>query len=242
MRVLKFLLGAILLLAAILVIGGFLLPDRAHVERSIVIDRSPAHVYSILNSYKRFNEWSPWADRDPNATYTYSGPASGVGAGMGWVGDPKTVGSGSQKIIASAPDQRIETALDFGEQGKGTTTFVLTPEGKGTRVVWGFDTHFEGSLIGRWFGLFMEKMLAPDYERGLANLKRLMESEPLPVPEAPPPVPPNAPTSPEGVSSQSADSRAELIRQRIEERRQQMREAAQQMREAAEQTSPPDDE
>ncbi len=227
MRVLKFLLGAILLLTAILVIGGFLLPDRVHVERSIVIDRSPAHVYSILNSYKRFNEWSPWADQDPNATYTYSGPASGVGAGMAWVGDPKTVGSGSQKIIASAPDQRVETALDFGEQGKGTAAFVLTPEAKGTRVVWGFDTDFEGNLIGRWVGLFMEKLLAPDYEKGLARLKDLLESESVPlVPGPDAAAPATGSASLEDAPTAQHEARAELIRRRIEERRQQMRDEA----------------
>lgn len=182
MRLLKFLLGAILLLAAIVVVGGFLLPDQVHVERAIVIERSPAQVHDILNSYKRFNEWSPWAEKDPNAIYTYSGPAVGVGAKLAWVGNQE-VGSGSQEIIASV-DQRVETALDFGENGKGTAAFVLTPEGQGTRVVWAFDTDFEGNLIGRWFGLLMEKMLAPDYEQGLAKLKTLLESEPVLAPVA----------------------------------------------------------
>jgi effector-binding domain-containing protein/uncharacterized protein YndB with AHSA1/START domain len=178
MRIVKFLFVLVIVLAAVLLGGGMLLPDTLHVERSTVIARSPAHVYAVLNDYRRFNQWSPWAAKDPNATYTWSGPSSGVGAKLSWVGDPETVGSGSQEITASVPDQRVETALDFGEHGKATAAFVLTPEGQGTKVVWGFDTSFEGNLFGRWFGLFMEKMLAPDYEAGLANLKKLVETFP----------------------------------------------------------------
>lgn len=178
MRILKFLFVAVLLLAAVFVVGGFLLPDRVHVERATTIERSPAHVFAILNSYRRFNEWSPWAAKDPNASYTFSGPASGVGAKLAWVGDPATVGSGSQEITASVPDKRVETALDFGEHGRASAYFDLAPEGAGTRAVWGFDTDFEGSLAGRWMGLLMERMLAPDYEAGLANLKRLVETLP----------------------------------------------------------------
>ncbi len=224
MRLLKFLLGAILLLAAIVVVGGFLLPDQVHVERAIVIERSPAQVHDILNSYKRFNEWSPWAEKDPNAIYTYSGPAAGVGAKLAWVGN-KEVGSGSQEIIASVPDQRVETALDFGENGKGTAAFVLTPEGQGTRVAWGFDTDFDGNLIGRWFGLLMEKMLAPDYEKGLARLKTLLESELVSAPVAPAPemaagFVDAAPRVPAPGAS------AALMASRIEERRKQMQEQA----------------
>jgi len=52
----KFLLGAILLLVAIVAVGGFLLPNQVHVERAIVIEHSPAQVHNVLNSYQRFNE------------------------------------------------------------------------------------------------------------------------------------------------------------------------------------------
>jgi effector-binding domain-containing protein/uncharacterized protein YndB with AHSA1/START domain len=178
MRILKWLVGGLLALGVVFAVGGSLLPDHVHVERSIVIERSPAHVHAILDGYERFNEWSPWAEMDPNATYTYGGPKRGVGARLAWSGDPATVGTGSQEITASVPGERVETALDFGDQGKATAAFVLTPENGGTRVVWGFDTAFEGNLVGRWFGLLMERMLAPDYERGLARLKALVESLP----------------------------------------------------------------
>jgi hypothetical protein len=33
--------------------------------------------------------------------------------------------------------------------------------------------------LNRWFGLFMDKMVGPDFDEGLANLRRISET-PLP--------------------------------------------------------------
>jgi effector-binding domain-containing protein len=115
---------------------------------------------------------------DPNAKYTYSGPVTGVGAKMSWVGDPKSVGSGSQEIVESRPYELVKAALDFGDQGKATAQFVLAKEGSGTRVTWGFDTDLGMNPVARYFGLMFDSMIGKDYEKGLAGLKALAESLP----------------------------------------------------------------
>ncbi len=186
MRFIKGLIVFLLVLAAALVGVAFVLPSSAHVERSITIERPASEVFAVLNSYRRFNDWSPWAARDPNAHYTVSGPVSGVGAKQSWQGDPKTVGSGSQEIVESKPNESVTTALDFGDMGQATARFVLAPAGKGTRVTWALDTRaplaLDGKILwnatGRYIGLFMDRMVGPDYEAGLANLKKLVESFP----------------------------------------------------------------
>ncbi|HEX6833936.1 MAG TPA: SRPBCC family protein [Rudaea sp.] len=188
MRFLKGLIVFLILLVVVLLGVAFVLPGSAHVERSVTINRPPAQVFAVLNSYRRFNDWSPWAAKDPNAKYQITGPASGVGAKESWQGDPKTVGSGSQEIIESTPDKSVTTQLDFGEMGKATARYLLTPESNGaaTKVVWTLDTQaplaLDGKIVwnamGRYMGLFMDKMVGPDYEQGLARLKALVESFP----------------------------------------------------------------
>ncbi len=178
MRILKKLLVGLLALVALLAIVGLLLPSTAHVERSTVISAPRSTVFALVNGYARFNEWSPWAEIDPDTRYTRSGPAQGVGARQAWESDNNNVGSGSQQITLSEPYSRVEAALDFGPQGTAQAFFDLAPEGEVTRVVWGFDTSFGYNLIGRYFGLFFDRMLGSDYEKGLANLKRLAESLP----------------------------------------------------------------
>lgn len=186
MRFLKNLIVFLLVLIVVLIGVAFVLPSSAHVERSITINRPASEVFGVLNSYRRFNEWSPWAAKDPNAKYQITGPATGVGAKESWVGDPKTVGSGSQEIVESTPNKTVATALDFGDMGKARARFDLTPSGDATKVVWSLDTQaplaIDGKIlwntIGRYMGLFMDKMVGPDYEQGLAKLKTLVESLP----------------------------------------------------------------
>ncbi len=178
MKILKKLFIAVLALVAVLAIVGLVLPSTAHVERSTVISAPQSTLFALVNGYARFNEWSPWAEMDPETRYTHEGPAQGVGARQSWQSDHKNVGSGSQEITLSEPYRRVETALDFGPQGTAQAFFDLSPEADGTRVVWGFDTSFGYNLVGRYFGLFFDGMLGSEYEKGLANLKRLAESLP----------------------------------------------------------------
>jgi effector-binding domain-containing protein len=185
----RFLKRLVVLLVALIVLAigvAFLLPGSAHVERSIAIARPPSMVFSVLNSYRRFNDWSPWVGKDLHAHYTITGPLAGVGAKESWTGDPRTVGSGSQEIIESKPNDSVTMALDFGDMGKATARFLLSADGKGTRVTWTLDTQaplaLDGHLLwnatGRYMGLFMDKMVGPDYESGLARLKTLVETFP----------------------------------------------------------------
>lgn len=183
MRLLKGLLWLIVLLGAAFVAGGLLLPDRAEVERSIVIERPPAQVFELLDGFARFNEWSPWRDYDPTAAYELAGPARGVGAMLRWRGER---GAGSQEIIALDPPHSIAVRLDFGMQGKPTAAWLLRPAGEGTRLVWRFENDAEGAWSGRWFNLLLDRFVGADYERGLLALKALAEAEPAAAP--PPPV------------------------------------------------------
>ena len=158
-------------LIVLLALIGLLLPAKTQVERSIVIERPLSLVHPLLNSFKRFNEWSPWFAADPNAEYTYSGGDSGVGAKMAWKGN-ESVGQGSQTITASEPE-RIAVDLDFGEMGIAKAEYRLAAEGKGTRVTWAFETDAGYDLLNRWFGLLMDRFIGADYERGLAQLQKL---------------------------------------------------------------------
>jgi effector-binding domain-containing protein len=177
MRFLKGLLIFIAALVALLVVVAFFLPKTSHVERSITIDRPPSEVFGVINNIHRFNAWSPWFDLDPNAKYTYSGPSTGVGAKLAWVGN-KDVGSGSQEFVASKPNELLKVQLDFGDMGRPVAELRLAPAGSGTKVTWTLDQSFEGSLIGRYFGLMMDSMVGKDYDKGLAKLKTLVETFP----------------------------------------------------------------
>lgn len=163
-------------LIVLVVLGAYVFtPRMVHVERTITIAASPEEVFPYANDYTLFNEWSPWAHRDPDAEYEFTENTVGVGAGMTWSGD-ETVGSGRQEITLSEPYDRIETYLDFGSQGDAVAFFTFEEVEGGTFVTWGFDTDMGLNPIGRYMGLMMDTWVGGDYEEGLQNMKALIES------------------------------------------------------------------
>lgn len=180
----KKLLLFLLILFGLFLVAGLFLPTQLHVERSIAINRPAATVFTLLNGYRNFNRWSPWARLDPHAEYVYSGPETGVGARMDWSGDPALVGTGWQEITESSPNERVAMHLDFGAQGRADSYFEIHGDQLGSRVTWGFDTDvsegqgFFGALLGRYFGLMLDRWVGADYEKGLAALKVYAEALP----------------------------------------------------------------
>lgn len=179
---------------------GFLLADKVHVERSAKILASPSTLYAVLNSFEKFDQWSPWADLDPNVKVERSGPASGVGARYAWHGNAD-VGAGSQEIIATTPDSEVKIELDFeGFDQPSTSTLAIKPDGNGSLVTWSMDSELGSNPIHRYFGLMMDKYIGQDYEKGLGRLKVLAESLPPPAPAAAPEAEPAAAREPAAAS------------------------------------------
>ena len=169
--VFRVLLGLLLLLVLI----GFFLPSSAQVERSIVIAAPAEKIFPHINGMRAFHAWSPWSDIDPSTRYEFSGPEQGIGSQMSWYSGDDRVGAGSQEITASEPNRRIETRLQFGEDGSGRATFLLEPDGTATRVRWQFETEFGWDLFSRYVGLMLDTMIGASYTKGLKALKSRVE-------------------------------------------------------------------
>ena len=181
MKLLKVLVLGLAGLVLLLSVVGFLLPQQVRVERATVIAAKPATVFSYLNGWENFNAWSPWAALDPKTKYTYEGPLTGVGAKQSWFSDDPNVGNGSQEITAVEANQSITIKLMLPGMEPSIVTQTLTPEGEGTKLVWAMDADMGNSPVNRWFGLLLEKFIGPDYEKGLANMKPLIEALPQDV-------------------------------------------------------------
>ena len=174
-------LGGIAALIVIVIGLGFVLPDRAEIEREIVINAPQEEVFALISDFGEWEKWSPWANIDPDAEYSFSG--DGVGQKMEWKSDHPEVGNGSQEITAMDAPGLLVTHLDFGEMGKADARFTLIPTTEGnTKVVWAFESNMREGLpahkqpMSTYMGFFMDGFLGPAYEEGLANLKRVAEA------------------------------------------------------------------
>lgn len=173
MKALKIGIGVVIGAVALLLVLSLLLPSRWQVERSIDIQAPAAVVFPFINTLKKWPDWTAWYQRDPKPQTEYSGPESGIGAQSRWQ-DPS--GQGAMIITASIPAQGITYDLDFNQGeflAKGE--FVLSAAGDGTRVTWRTSGDVGMNPIGRYFALAMDRMMGPDFEQSLANLKRKLE-------------------------------------------------------------------
>lgn len=159
-------------------IGAVLMqPAQYRVERSITIAAPPAAVYPWVADFKKFDQWSPWEKLDPAMKKTFSGPDTGVGSRYEWSGNDD-VGTGSMTVTAAKEGESLTMDLEFVEpwQSKAETGFALAADGEGTKVTWTMSG--DNDFMGKAMGLFMdmEGMIGKDYDEGLSNLKKKVES------------------------------------------------------------------
>lgn len=168
------LIGVILLLLVI----AFFLPSKVHIERSIEIKGNPANAYNLINRITEWKQWSPWHKLDTNAKWIYSEQTEGTGAWYTWESEVRNVGSGKLTITNSKPYEIISTALQFEKMTPAHSDFIFTPTTDGYKLTWTMDSDMGLNPIGRWFGVFMDRMIGPDYEKGLQAIKEISERVP----------------------------------------------------------------
>ncbi len=156
--------------------GAYMLPGEVNVERSVQIAAPPEKVFTIAGNLRRLPEWSPWVELDPATTFTFGGQdQGGIGQVMRWASNNPLVGSGMQTVTEYVPASRLAVEMDYGEFGTMSSIISFTPVDGGTEVRWRFISALPG-VIDRWAGLMMDRQLGGEGEKGLANLKALVEA------------------------------------------------------------------
>ncbi|MEL6945811.1 MAG: SRPBCC family protein, partial [Bacteroidota bacterium] len=164
------------LLLAIVTVLGILAPKEMTVARSVVVDAPAATVYKYISTFEQTNRWQPWMQLDPSMKSGINGTDGEVGTTYWWEGNGD-VGKGEQVVKAIVPNKSVEVDLRFIEPWESSAlakTELEEVEG-GTKVTWGFSSPM--SFPMNIMGLFMTGALEADYDKGLANLKTLVEEE-----------------------------------------------------------------
>ncbi|MGY5849693.1 SRPBCC family protein [Salegentibacter sp. F14] len=147
-------------------------------SRTMVINASKEEIFNYVSQLKKQPSWVPWFKRDPYAVLKFKGKDGIEGAGLYWRGNKK-VGEGTQKIIKLKPPAIMETRLLFVRPIKlNSLTYIGLKElePKKSKIVWGVRGLFPFplSIISIFYSV--DKLLGDDLEKGLINLKAIMES------------------------------------------------------------------
>ena len=171
-----------ILIVVVVLIGGVLAmaatkPDTFSVQRSASIKAPPEKIFAVVNDFHRWPDWSPWEKLDPGMKRTQSGAPAGKGAVYEWDGNSKA-GAGRMTINAVEPDESVTIALEFIKPFKSTSTTVFTLEPDGATVVVRWRMTGPKTFMTRFMGVFMsmDKMVGPDFEKGLTQLKDDVEA------------------------------------------------------------------
>jgi uncharacterized protein YndB with AHSA1/START domain len=173
-KFLKWTLIVLIGLAALLFAGGYALSPEFRAVRSTTVNAPADKVYALIADPREWKRWTVWNRRDPAMAVSYSGPPSGAGAAWEW--RSKTEGDGKMTFRAAEPGRRLAYELYFPDfDTTSTGALELAPDGGGTRVTWTMNGNMGSNPLMRWFALFGDRMVGPDFEAGLANLKALAE-------------------------------------------------------------------
>lgn len=177
MKKILYVLGGIIALYFILCLVG---PSHMKVERSVDINASVDAVKAHLGDYHFFHEkWSPWTEKDPGMKTTYTGETGQEGHSVAWESAVKEVGKGSMTYKGISGDT-VKHMLHFdGHESDAHIYHIVTANGTGSKVTWMMAD--ETPFIFRAMMLFMnmDKMIGPDFEKGLGKLKTEMENMPV---------------------------------------------------------------
>jgi len=163
-------------LVALFLVVAAVLPSSYRVERAIEINRPAAVIYPLVANLPNWPKWDPFTEQEPAAKSTFTGEAGTVGSKWNWEG--KVIGTGSLTVEEIVPNQSIRSKMVSvaPQPWAATDNWKFEPTAAGTKVTWMIEGDL-GYPVERVFGLFMESMLGPTFEKGLANLKKVSEQQ-----------------------------------------------------------------
>ncbi len=178
MLIVKILIAVAVVLA---LLAGFIAtrPEDFRITRSAAMSAPAAAAFAQVNDFHNWAAWSPWEKLDPDLKRTFEGAPAGTGAVYSWDGN-KQVGAGRMTMLESRPGEVIRLKLEFFRPFAATngTEFAFQPEGNQTRVTWTMDG--KNTFITKAFHLVMnmDKVVGGDFEKGLAQMKSIVEAAP----------------------------------------------------------------
>lgn len=180
MRLIKLFLLSALCFGILIFLISLLLPSKAIVERSGVIDAPLPIVYAEVNDLNTWPAWNPWAAPGVAQKIEYSSPAAGQGAYYTWSGtQQETTVSGKVLIRESTPVKGVFYDMEFNAMKTVAAAFDLkpSPDGKATLIRWRLETNLGWLPWWKLRGFLADKLTGPQLEDGLTKLKNICEKK-----------------------------------------------------------------
>ena len=174
-RILLGLVAVIVVAVVIVLVLASRQSDEFRVQRTVTINAPAEKIVAHIDDFHQWSAWSPYEHLDPAMQRTFSGAPTGKGSIYEWSGN-SDVGQGRMEILDAAPD-KVAIKLDFYKpmEASNIAEFALQPKDDATDVTWAM--YGPMPFISKVMCVFinMDKMVGSDFEKGLAELKKVSE-------------------------------------------------------------------
>lgn len=173
MKIIKWVITLLVIIVAVILAIGLSLPTGYEVSRSIVVEAPPQEVHKYLSDLSMWRKWSPWIENDPSLKITLGEQTKGIGASQSWIGKD---GQGGLTLTSSDPAHGINYDLSFNDgQYECESSFRYEQLGDTTKVIWSMNGEIKTPVIGGFLAYKMDSWVGRDFEKGLQNIKELVE-------------------------------------------------------------------
>lgn len=175
-KFLRFIGILLLIIVLVIVILGIVEPKDVTVERSLVINAPREVVWDQMTNFKNGPNWDPWYKLEPTVTRTYFGTDGQPGSGYTWEGKKTGMGTMTDTGING---NKMGYKLHFEKPWSGDATgfYAVEDAGNGSvKATWSYYQHMSFPMNAMQAFMSMDKMLGTQFDSGLNNLKRYVES------------------------------------------------------------------
>jgi len=115
-------------LIALVLIIPLLVESKYDVQRDVTINKPNAEVFNYIKYLKNQDNFSKWANMDPDMKKTFEGEDGTVGFVSGWESENPDLGRGEQEILKITEGERVDYELRFYEPFEATDNAFMSTE------------------------------------------------------------------------------------------------------------------
>jgi uncharacterized protein YndB with AHSA1/START domain len=165
-------------LIVVLLLIGLVWKKDYSTAREVIVNQPKTAVFEYLKLLKNQNKFSVWGSMDPNMKTEFLGTDGTEGFVSAWESQDKNVGKGEQEILKIVDGERLDYEIRFIKPFKSTSWAYITTKSvddNKTQVHWEFHGNMKYPANLMLLFMKMEKMIGKDLDKGLQNLKSILE-------------------------------------------------------------------
>lgn len=173
MKALKIIGIVLVSIILIVVVVGYIQPEVAQTERSIIVKAPIEVVFDQANDLENRMKWSPWENVDSTMSHEMGSISKGQGASYTWTSI--TQGSGTLTYTEVIPNEKIVSKRNFGDQGTANGVLHFEDAPDGIKVTWEFSTDPISNPFARLAMAILTPQMEMMFDQGLEGLKNQAE-------------------------------------------------------------------